>query len=502
MGNTVSIGKRGFIDMHGLWTDEQKEAAERMKATIIEQDIRLIRVAWADQHGISRAKALTVNGFLGVLESGLEFNTGPLFFDSGSDIVFNPFMEGGGFDLEEMNGCPNYRLVPDPLTFKILPWAPNTAWVLTDAYLKNGKPLPFDSRGILRKAVDEFREAGFEFISGIEVEWTLTKVEDERLHPELLGSPGFPAETPLVKPTARGYQYHLEAHLDEMNEIIHIIADNLQKLGLPLSTIEDEWGPSQLEFTFSPMSGLEAADAMLLFRTAVKQICKRHGYIASFMCRPQLPGFFSSGWHLHQSIKCLETGENLLNPKDGEGVISEIGKQYIGGLLKHARAASVFTTPTVNGYKRLKPNSLAPDRAGWGDDNRGTMIRVIGSPGEGNTRFENRIGEPAANPYLYLASQVMAGLEGIQTKCDPGFPSREAYNEDREPLPLNLMEAVEALKNDSLYSSKMGELFINYIVRMKENEYTRYERFVQNHNIENPNDIVTEWEQKEYFEIF
>ena len=87
-----------------------------------------------------------------------------------------------------------------------------------------------------------------------------------------------------------------------MNEIIHIIADNLQKLGLPLSTIEDEWGPSQLEFTFSPMSGLEAADAMLLFRTVAKQICKRHGYIASFMCRPQLPGFFSLGWHLHQSI--------------------------------------------------------------------------------------------------------------------------------------------------------------------------------------------------------
>ena len=250
------------------------------------------------------------------------------------------------------------------------------------------------------------------------------------------------------------------------------------------------------------MSGLEAADAMLLFRTAVKQICKRHGYIATFMCRPQLPGFFSSGWHLHQSIKCLETGENLLNPKDGEGVISEIGKHYIGGLLKHARAASVFTTPTVNGYKRLKPNSLAPDRAGWGDDNRGTMIRVISSPGEGNTRFENRIGEPAANPYLYLASQVMAGLKAFKHNVIQGSPSREAYNEDREPLPRNLMEAVEALKNDSLYSSKMGELFINYIVRMKENEYTRYERFVQNHNIENPNDIVTEWEQKEYFEIF
>lgn len=498
----LKVSNQGFVSMHGLRTKEQAEAVERIKEKIKQRDIRLIRVAWADQHGISRAKALTVPGFLNALESGLEFNTGPLFFDSGSDIVFNPFEEGGGFDLEELTGCPNYRLVPDPLTFRVLPWAPHTAWILSDAYLKDGSPLPFDSRGILKQALKEFGEAGFELIAGIEVEWTLTKIEDAKLKPELMGAPGFPAEPPSVSSSARGYQYHLEAHLDEMDEILQTIADALLKLKLPLSTMEDEWGPSQQEFTFSPMSGLDAADTMLLFRTAVKQLCKRHGYIASFMCRPALPSFFSTGWHLHQSIKCLKTGENLLNTTDGNEPISELGKHYIGGILKHARAASVFTTPTINGFKRLKPNSLAPDRAGWGDDNRGAMLRVISAPGEKNTRFENRIGEPAANPYLYLASQVIAGLHGIQTKCAPGEPSREAYNDTREPLPRNLKEAVEALKKDTLYPEKMGELFVDYIVKMKENEISRYLEHVKNNNIENHEEIVTDWEQREYFEIF
>src|SRR5699024_8626997 len=149
------------------------------------------------------------------------------------------------------------------------------------------------------------------------------------------------------------------------------------------------------------------------FRNTVKQVCKRHGYIGSFMCRPVFPNFVSSGWHLHQSFKDLKTGENVLRDTAGIQPVSEIGQHYIGGILEHAQAASVFTTPTINGFKRLNPNSLAPDRAGWGDDNRGAMLRVIGAPGESNVRFENRIGEPAANPYLYLASQVIAGQHGI-----------------------------------------------------------------------------------------
>ena len=275
-----------FVGMHGLRSSEEEEMIERIKTTIVEQDIRKIRVAWADQHGISRAKSLTVPAFLGVLESGLEFNTGPLFFDTGSAIVFNPFEEGGGLNLEEMTGCPNYRLVPDPSTFRVLPWAPHTAWILSDAFLKDGRPLPFDSRGILKQALKELNNAGYDFIAGIEVEWNLLKIIDDKSEPENMGAPGIAPEAPRVLSSARGYQYHLESNLDEVDGILQAIADALSELQLPLSTMEDEWGPSQQEFTFAPLPGLDAADTMLLFKNTVKQICKRHGYIGSFMCRP------------------------------------------------------------------------------------------------------------------------------------------------------------------------------------------------------------------------
>lgn len=491
-----------FVEMHNIRTKEEQEQVERIKAIIEEKNIRLVRVAWADQHGISRAKTLTIPSFLSVLENGLEFNAGPLSFDTASHVVFNPFIDGGGFDMAEMTGVPNYRLIPDPSTFKILPWAPNTGWILTDAYLKDGRPLPFDSRGVLKKALKNFEKAGYEYIAGIEVEWHLFKVEDWKLDPNTMGQRGKPPAAPDVLVSHRGYAYHSEAHLDSLDDILQQINDALAGLGLPLSSIETEFGPCQQEFTFAPLSGLEAADTMLLFKNTVKQISRRNGYMASFMCRPKFDNFAANGWHLHQSVKSIGTGDNLLRDPSGE-LVSEFGKHFMGGILKHARAATIFTTPTVNGFKRLGPYSLAPDRAGWADDNRGAMLRVVGAPGEKNIRFENRVGEPAANPYLYLASQVIAGHAGIKEKIDPGAPSREAYDDvGRELLPRTLEEAIEALKNDQLYHQEMGELFVDYIIKLKESELDRYKAYVKENNIENDEEIITEWEQREYFELF
>jgi glutamine synthetase len=145
---------------------------------------------------------------------------------------------------------------------------------------------------------------------------------------------------------------------------------------------------------------------MVLFRSAVKHIARRHGYHATFMCRPKLPNVFASGWHLHQSLVSRAGGENAFMAKDGGEALSPFGRAYLAGLLQHARASTVFTTPTINGYKRYRAYSLAPDRAIWGRDNRGVMIRVLGGAGDSATRLENRIGEPAANPYLYMASQI------------------------------------------------------------------------------------------------
>jgi glutamine synthetase len=502
MTQTLNVSQNGFIARHQLWNSDQIDAVGRICAEIQEKNLRLIRVAWCDQHGISRAKTLTIPAFLDALEDGVDFNTGPLFFDTANAIVFNPFIKGGGFDLEELTGCPNYGLVPDPLTFRVLPWAPQTGWILCDAYLKTGDPLPFDSRQLARKAFKELNEKGYDLYAGLEVEFSLTKIVNDEINPELLGAPGSPAEPPKVRPVARGYQYQLEAHNDEIDEILQLIVQNIEDLGLPLRTIEDEWGPSQIEVTFAPMRGIEAADAMLLFRTAVKQICKRHGYIATFMCRPSIPGFFSSGWHLHQSLVDIETGENLFMPEVETESLSVLGKQYVAGILKHARAATVFTTPTVNGYKRFKPNSLAPDRAGWGVDNRGTMIRVLGGYGIKSTHFENRAGEPAANPYLYFASQIFAGLDGIENRLDPGVPSDEAYTDEREAIPKSLQEAVDSLRGSSMFQNKMGKLFVDYIIKIKESEISRYMAYVEKEQVEDYQNIVTEWEHKEYFEIF
>ena len=145
---------------------------------------------------------------------------------------------------------------------------------------------------------------------------------------------------------ARGFQYLTEQRLDEIDPILQILHDNLEPLGLPLRTMEDEWGPGQCEFTFHPVRGISGADNMLLFRTATKQICRRAGYHATFMTRPARPNFFSSGWHLHQSICEVEGDENLFTNRTGdEHALSLFGRQYVAGVLAHAAPSSVFLTP-------------------------------------------------------------------------------------------------------------------------------------------------------------
>ena len=228
---------------------------------------------------------------------------------------------------------------------------------------------------------------------------------------------------------------------------------------------------------------------MMLFRSAVKQICRRRGYHASFMCRPKLPNMMSSGWHLHQSLRDRRTGGNAFVP-DSDAQLSPLGRHYLAGLLAHARGAAAFTTPTINGYKRYRQYTLAPDRVIWGHDNRGVMLRVIGGAGDAATRIENRVGEPAANPDLYMASQIVCGLDGIEHKLEPG-PSADTPYETEAPLfPKTLDEALVALRDDTCLADGFGKDFVDYFVRIKQGELARY------------NAEVSDWEQREYFELF
>ncbi|MCK1746094.1 glutamine synthetase [Bradyrhizobium sp. 139] len=476
-----------FVARHALWSDEQKDAATRMGRIVAEKNLEVIRLAFPDQHGILRGKTIIASEAIASLESGCSITTTMLAKDTSHRTVFPVFTSGGGFGMKEMEGAADVLMVADPTTFRVLPWAPATGWVLCDLYFNDGRPVPFATRGLYRKILEELGSRGHDFVSGLEVEFHIFKLDDAHMRPEDAGQPGTP---PSVSLLSHGYQYLTEQRFDQMEPVLEILRRDIIALGLPLRSVEVEFGPSQCEFTFQPKKGIEAADNMVLFRSAVKQIARRHGYHATFMCRPKLPNLFASGWHLHQSIVSRANGENLFMAKDGGEPLSAFGRAWLAGLLDHARASTLFTTPTINGYKRYRSYSLAPDRAIWGRDNRGVMIRVLGAAGDAATRLENRVGEPAANPYLYMASQILSGLDGVDRKLDPG-PSADTPYETKAPLlPKSLREAVGALKDDPFFREKLGAEFVDYYTHIKNAEI---DRFLSE---------VTDWEHREYFEVF
>jgi glutamine synthetase len=284
--------------------------------------------------------------------------------------------------------------------------------------------------------------------------------------------------------------------------VLSELAAAYRALGLPLRSIENEWGPGQVECTFTAQPALSAADDLLLFRTATRQLCRRLGYFATFMCRPALKGHYPSGWHLHQSLAARGSRRNLFVPAKPADLLSPLGLQFAGGLLEHAVASTVFATPTVNGYRRFRPNSLAPDRVTWGHDHRGALLRVTGRPGAPDTRLENRLGEPAANPYLYLASQIVAGLDGVERRLDPGPPETDPYQSARPRLPASLGEALDALERDALFRRELGEVFVDYFVRLKRSEDGRFRRYLEENGLEERPEETTAWEHNEYYDFF
>jgi glutamine synthetase len=488
----------GFIAQHGLWSEAQTRAAQEILATVKTEKLRTIRVSVSDPQGKLRSKTVLPNMFRSVMKNGLDFTSAQYHFDSAEAIAYNPFTTDGGVGMTEMAGFPDAVLIPDPLTFRILPWAEDCGWIQGDMYFNDGRPVPFDARHILRKVTAQLKDAGYDYVAGLEVEFYVTRIVEDHLKPEDMGNLGVPPTPPTVEAIGRGYAYQSEEHQDHIDTLLNTLARHCDALGLPLRTMEDEMGPGQLEFTFEPQSALEAADGMTLFRSMVKQVCARMGLHATFMARPGLANYFASGWHLHQSINNSEGVNAFAAPADSPTLLSPVGEHFIGGLLAHAVENSVFCTPTINGYKRRKPNSLAPDRATWGYDNRAAMCRVQGGPGDLSSHVENRIGEPAANPYLYLACQIAAGLDGIERKLSPGPLEARPYEaEDRPLLPKTLMEAMKTLSEGTFYRRVFGEQFIDWYLGLKQSEVNRF--LAAEPNWAEAPDQVTEWEHREYF---
>jgi glutamine synthetase len=491
-----------FIEKHGLWSDDDRRRAEEIKRRLQAEKLRYVRLAWGDTHGYSRAKTLTVPAFLSALTGGYNIGVATTTLDSAGARVFASFTRGGGMGLAEMTGSPNLTVVADPSTFRTLPWAPGTGWILCDEYFNDGRPFHFAPRQLLRKALHKLSRHGYASVIGAEIEWYLLRVADDRLTDDNIGAPGTRGRPIRTFPAEPGYHYHSESNMDLMQGVFDALGDAYEKLGLGLRSIENEWGPGQVECTFAPCAALEAADNVLLFRTATRQICRRLGHFATFMCRPALKGYYASGWHLHQSLTDAASGKNLFAPQKPGELLSPLGLSYLAGILNHAVPATVFATPTVNGYRRFRPNSLAPDRAGWAYDNRGAMIRVLGGAGDPATRLENRAGEPAANPYLYILSQVASGLAGIEGKLVPPPSDDAPYAAARPLLPKSLAEALDALDKEPLFRRELGDIFIDYFVKLKQTEAGRYQQSLAQSEAASQTDQVSEWEQNEYFDFF
>jgi glutamine synthetase len=491
------VGQPGFVARYGLHTAEQTAAAQALAEHIRELGLRTVRLIVVDQHGVPRGKALSPDVAIAAMTNGLDFSGAIYSLDSGNQVFVPAFAAGGGFGIDEFTGFPDIVLVPDPATFRVLPWADRTGWMLCDTYFSNGQPMPLDGRGLMRRMLAELGEAGFDYLAGIEVEFYIVKLDSDHLTPD---NAGFTPRPPAVSVWQRGYQYLSEVRLDSVAGPLEAIRDGLAAVGLPPRSMEDEWGPGQMEFSFSPIGGLAAADAVVLFRSAVKQICQRRGLLATFMCRPGLPNFFSSGWHLHESLISRQDGTNAF--ASGDDWLSAAGRHFVAGLLEHSMPMTMFATPTVNGYKRYRPYSFAPDRVCWALENRGALVRVQGAPGDTNSHVEMRMGEPAANPYLYMAANIAAGLDGMRRELDPPPPvEADPYSTHNPMLPTCLADAIGALDKDSFFREAFGGTLVDYLLQMKRAENGRYEAAIAETPPADGQD-VTEWEMREYFEFY
>ena len=458
-------------------------------AKLIETNgLELVRFAWCDAHGMLRGKTLTAAAALKALRSGVGMVSTLMLKDTSDRTAFKVFEPDIAQELPGFAFANNLVLHPIADSFKVLPWTHKTGWLQCQPVFQNGAPVPYDTRRQLQQALAQLATHGWGMVCGLEIEFHIYRLKDPHhgrdLDPEHAGWPGSAPDVSLIHP---GYNLLAENWFDQAEEPLRIVQHTAQALGLPLSSLEIELGPSQVEAVFEATDALTAADNMVLFRSAVKQALRRAGYHASFMCRPPFDNIMSSGWHLHQSLVLLDNGRNVFmrdtpaantQANQAEHTLSDIGAHYLAGLLQHAPGMTVLCTPTANGFGRFRPNALAPQSILWGRDNRGAMLRVIGQAGDPATRIENRLGEPAANPYLYMAAQIHAGLRGIKEQCAPGLATESPYASESDPntrIPNTLGLALQALQNDAALCLGFGEDFVRYYTRLKTAEHQRFE---------------------------
>ncbi|MDQ2982324.1 MAG: glutamine synthetase family protein [Actinomycetota bacterium] len=395
--------------------------------------------------------------------------------------------DGMGFDGSSITGFnaieeSDMVAIPDPSTFQLMPWKEGetkVARMICDVVTPDGEPYEGDPRHVLRRALERMTSMGFEtFNVGPELEYFLFK-DDQGTEP--LDEGGYFAMTTL------------DAASDLRQETVRA----LEGMGIPIEYVHHEVAPSQHEIDMRYAPALEMADHTITYRLIVKEIAKKAGHHATFMPKP-LFGENGSGMHTHQSL--FSNGRNAFYDESDEWHLSEVGKGFIAGQLRHAREITAVFAQWVNSYKRLVPGYEAPVYVAWSRRNRSALIRIpLYKPGhEQATRAEIRCPDPACNPYLTFAALLHAGLEGIERGYELVEPMEtNVYDltpEQRRErgivsLPETLGEAIEELSQSDLARKALGEHIFDRFVELKRREWDDY-RFQ-----------LTEWELKRYLAV-
>ena len=456
-------------------TTAERELALRQCAQAIEDnDLELVRFVWCDTHGQTRGKTLTRNAALRALTHGVGMVSTLMLKDTSDRTAYKVFEPGLGETLPGFAFANNLLLRPIPESFRVLPWADKTGWLQCQPVFPDGRVVPLDTRAQLQRALARLANHGLGMVCGLEIEFHIYRLQDGAAPDSDPHAAAWPGQAPQVSLVHPGYNLLSEQWFDRAEAPLRIVQRTAQALGLPLLSLEIELGPSQVEAVFEATDALTAADNMVLFRSAVQQALRRAGYHATFMCRPPFEQIMSSGWHLHQSLVRLDDGSNAFmrrtptagtHAREAQHTLSDLGAHYLAGLLAHAKGMTVMCTPTVNGFGRFRPNALAPQSILWGLDNRGAMLRLIGGVGDAATRIENRLGEPAANPYLYMAAQIHAGLSGIERLLTPPWATESPYAEvdAQGRIPNHMHDALAALGADEAMLQGFGQDFVRHL---------------------------------------
>ncbi|MGB3309022.1 MAG: type III glutamate--ammonia ligase [Nodosilinea sp.] len=444
---------------------------EALKASLEAKGVRYALASYVDIHGMCKAKMVPI-AHLGQMMAGSELFTGAA-------------LDGVPQEISD----DEVAAMPDPASATVLPWKPEVAWFASDLYLK-GQPFEACCRTILKQMLAKAAAMGFTFNLGIETEFFMLKE-----NPDGSFGPVSDRDT-LAKPC-----YDLPSLLDNTPWLTELV-DYMNQLGWDVYSFDHEDANGQFETDFAYSDALVMADRLTFFRLMVKEIARKHGYLASFMPKP-FSDRTGSGAHYNMSLADRQTGQNLFETADdprGCG-LSTLGYQFIAGVLRHAKAICAVTCPTVNSYKRLlRQGSMsgftwAPVYICYGNNNRTNMLRIPLAGG----RVECRAADIATNPYLGAAMILAAGLEGIAEGLDPGDPHTEnMYNYSLadlkalgiDMLPRTLQEAIDAFEADPLSRAVMGPLMHQTYIDFRRQEWDEYHSH------------ISDWEIKRYLKFF